>query len=106
MKSALFFAVAVVLSGCTASKVNTRNPSNSQYAPLNESGVTGEISYCNAGAKSVRDARREDAYKKMFASCGGPYEIVREEDQHPVFCTMERRIWFTCAAKPAAEASK
>ena len=82
--------------------MNVRNPSNSQYAPLNEQGIAGEISYCNAGAKSVRDARREDAYKKMFASCGGPYEIVREEDQHPVLCTMERRIWFTCAAKPAA----
>ena len=102
MKLIYGLALCAALAGCTASNVNVRNPSNSQYAPLNEQGIAGEISYCNAGAKSVRDARREDAYKKMFASCGGPYEIVREEDQHPVLCTMERRIWFTCAAKPAA----
>lgn len=106
MKYTMLFSVAM-LSGCAASSVNVRGPANSAYAPINESGVSGEISYCNAGAKTVRDARREDAYKKMYASCGGPYEITREEDQYPMFCTMERRIWFTCrAAQPALSQGK
>ena len=103
----LLLLLILTLAGCSASNVNVRSPSNSAYAPLNESGVSGEISYCNAGAKSVRDARREDAYKKMHASCGGAYEIVREEDQHPMICKMERRIWFTCrTAQRAAGQSK
>jgi hypothetical protein len=72
MKYSLILSLAM-LAGCTASNVNVRGPSSSAYAPINESGVSGEISYCNAGAKTVRDARREDAYKKMYASCGGPY---------------------------------
>ena len=92
----LITLLTLLLTACSASNVNVRGPSNSAYAPVNERGVAGEISYCNAGAKSVRDARRDDAYKKMHAQCGGAYSIVREEDQHPAFCTMERRIWFKC----------
>ena len=99
MKFFLCLTVLTLLSGCTASNVNVHGPSQSAYAPTNEAGTSGEISYCNAGAKLVRDARREDAYKKMYTSCGGAYEIIREEDQHPVFCVMERRIWFKCKPK-------
>lgn len=100
MKQSLIFLITIV-AGCSASNVNVRGPSNSLYAPINESGVEGEISYCNAGAKTVRDARREDAYKKMYAYCGGAYEITREENQNPMFCTMERRIWFKCRTENA-----
>ena len=90
----------VMLAGCTASSVSVRNPSKSAYAPINESEGSGEISYCNAGAKMIRDARREDAYKKMYVFCGGSYVITREENQRPMFCEMERRIWFACRSSP------
>ena len=102
MRTALV-ALTISLTACSASNVNLRGPSSSAYAPANDSGVTGEISYCNGGAKSVRDARRNDAYEKMYKQCGGAYEIVKEEDQPPAFCAAERRIWFKCKTdgKPA-----
>lgn len=95
---------ALVLLSCAASPVATKIPETSPYAPVNDE-VDGEVSYLNAGAKSVRNARREDAYKKMYEHCGGPYEIVREEDQEGAWPprARQRRIWFKCveAAPPA-----
>lgn len=105
MKLLVLVTCSVALVGCSASSVNLRGPSSSMYAPLNEAQSTGEISYCNAGAKVVRDARREDAYRKMYESCSGKYEIVREEDQHPAFCAVERRMWFKCSATVGAPPS-
>lgn len=101
MKYLLIAVVAVSAAACSASKVNVRGPSNAPYAPLNEQGITGEVAYCNAGIRTVRNARRDDAYRKMHAQCGGAYEIVREEDQRPAWCQMERRIWFKCATAAA-----
>jgi hypothetical protein len=88
---------ALMVAGCSASRVNTAIPETGRYAPANEQ-VDGEVSYLNAGAKSVRNARREDAYKKMYEHCGGPYEIVREEDQEGAWPPggRQRRIWFKC----------
>lgn len=98
VKKLYLICLSAAMSGCSASNVNMHGPSTSLYAPINETLSTGEISYCNAGAKSVRDARREDAYKKMYEACGGKYAIVHEEDQNPAFCKMERRIWFKCSS--------
>ncbi len=92
---ATVWVLAILLSGCSASSINTRDPARSSYGPSNEAATDGEISYCNAGAKFVRNARREDAYKKMHAACDGRYEIVREEDQMAI-CYPQRRIWFKC----------
>jgi hypothetical protein len=91
---------AMVLTACTASQVSTKIPETSRYAPVNEE-VDGEVSYLNEGAKAVRNARREDAYKKMYEHCGGPYEIVREEDQNAAWASRarQRRIWFNCVEK-------
>ena len=87
----------LVVAACTASQVSTNIPETGSYAPVNE-GFDGEVSYLNAGAKSVRNARREDAYKKMYEHCGGAYEIVREEDQQAAWPpgAPQRRIWFKC----------
>lgn len=95
LRFGLALTVALAL-GCTASKVSTSDPSASAFAPTNEVEATAEISYCNAGAKSVKNARREDAYKKMHQTCGGRYEIVQEEDQKAALCKSQRRIWFRC----------
>ncbi|MCZ7651808.1 MAG: hypothetical protein M5U13_11875 [Thermoanaerobaculia bacterium] len=86
-----------LLTGCSASTVSVNDPSQSRYAPDNEAGISGEVSYCNAGAKSVRNVRRQDAYEKMYAWCNGEYEIVKEEDQRGALCPEQRRIWFKCA---------
>jgi hypothetical protein len=99
-KKWLLLIGAVALTACTASQVNTKIPETSRYAPVNEE-AEGEVSYLNAGAKAVRNARREDAYKKMYEHCGGSYEIVREEDQDAAFPprARQRRIWFNCVQK-------
>lgn len=89
----LFLVVPVV--GCTASSINTATPEAGAYAPANEVRADGEVSYLNAGAKVVRDARRTDAYKKMHDHCGGEYEIIKEEDQRSPLGA-QRRIWFNC----------
>lgn len=98
--SPLLLATVVAFLGCTsASKVNTSGPETKPYAPVNTT-ADGDVSYLNAGAKVVRDARRDDAFKKMHAFCDGPYEIVREEDQESaLFGGPQRRIWFNCLPK-------
>lgn len=54
---------------------------NSKYAPINAEEQYGLISYLNAGAASVREARREDAYKQMFEACNGKYNIISESNK-------------------------
>jgi hypothetical protein len=93
----ILFVVGALLAGCSAGKVNSSGPETKPYAPSNNT-ADGDVRYLNAGAKSVRDARRDDAYKKMYAHCGGPYEIVREEDEgSPLMRGPFRRIWFRCS---------
>jgi hypothetical protein len=100
------FALVVLLlliAGCSAGAVNSSGPETKPYAPTNNT-ADGDVRYLNAGAKAVRDARRDDAYKKMYAHCGGPYEIVREEDEEaPLMAGPFRRIWFRCAGNRAAQ---
>jgi hypothetical protein len=102
MRRMLAFLPAIWFLACSASSVNTNPPETSQYAPVNEQRSDGEISYLNAGAKRVREARRENAYKKMHDHCGGDYAIVKEEDQATALGP-QRLIWFTCgSAAPTA----
>lgn len=51
-----------------------------KYAPESEkqSDGIGVVNYMIEGADFVRNARREDAYKKAFESCGCQYEILQE----------------------------
>jgi hypothetical protein len=100
MKRTLLVLLAAVLlaGGCSAGKVNTAGPETQPYAPSNNT-ADGDVRYLNAGAKKIRDARRDDAYKKMHEHCGGAYEIVREEDDSaPLMSGSYRRIWFRCTA--------
>jgi hypothetical protein len=99
-----FLIAAMTLTACASSQVNTTIPETSRYAPVNDE-IDGEVSYLNAGAKVVRDARREDAYKKMHEHCGGSYKIVREEDQEAAWPPRgrQRRIWFKCVEADAGQ---
>ena len=74
----------ISLGGCTSADV-LRKPgevsSTSKYAPQNEQKKTNDIGvmrYLNEGASFVTEARREDAYKKMFKLCDGKYNIIAE----------------------------
>lgn len=76
----LSLALLVLGAGCSAQMVKSAAVSASPYAPLNEQ-RTGTIRYLNDGAEFVVKKRREDAYKRMFESCAGPYRITAEGDR-------------------------
>lgn len=62
----------------------------SEYAPLNkQDDLYGIVSYLDEGAQSVRDARRENAFKKMYESCEGKYLLLEEgnSESNPMFST-------------------
>ena len=71
--------ITAFLTGCTASQViSPGSNQSSPYAPVNEASRGGIVKYLNEGAGFVKRSRRESAYKKMYESCGGSYEIVKE----------------------------
>jgi hypothetical protein len=81
MRKAIAAASVVVLAACSATMVKSAGPSGSAYAPVNEKDSHGIVSYLNDGAETVRKKRREDAYRKMYESCAGPYRIVTEGEK-------------------------
>lgn len=77
--SLVLLCVSLVLAGCGARMVvPAGGAGRTAYAPLNEQARAGIVSYLNAGALPVRDARRASAYKQMYAQCHGRYRIVAE----------------------------
>jgi hypothetical protein len=79
MKWTLGLLLAV---GCgSATMVNSPGRSGSAYAPVNEGQGPGVVKYLNQGADVVIRSRRDDAYKQMHSSCGGPYRIDAEGPQ-------------------------
>ena len=97
MNAKLLIIFSFFLYGCTATNINKNDPTTSKYAPSNGIKTSGETSYCDAGLKSIRNHRRQDAYMKMYKSCGGSYKIIKEEKGHGLWCAgVERRIWFKC----------
>jgi hypothetical protein len=69
----------LVLVGCGAHMVSSPGAtSRSPYAPVNEKSRGGIIKYSNRGLPSLRQARREDAYRQMYTACGGYYNIDAE----------------------------
>ncbi|WP_199611550.1 hypothetical protein [Flocculibacter collagenilyticus] len=103
MKKALISITYVaLLAGCTSADV-LRHPGEvaktSKYAPQNERKTENNIGvmrYLNEGASFVREARREDAYKKMFTMCEGKYDIIAETDSEttPITYTSETNTGF------------
>ncbi len=70
--------ILLCLAGCSASMVNPPGGGNSRYAPVNELDRPGLVRYLNQGATSVRERRRENAYKQMAEACRGEYRIDAE----------------------------
>lgn len=56
-----------------------------------------EIMYCNSGPPTLRDERRQTAYRKMAGTCpDGRYEIVSEDDAKGAYCPLQRTIRYRC----------
>jgi hypothetical protein len=97
IKISVTSCLILILSGCiaTANMVKNPNESNSQskYAPDSEkkSNGVGVVSYMNEGIISIRETRREDAYKKMYGACNGKYEIFDERSDYtdPMYVTQK-----------------
>lgn len=79
MKKLTILLIVPFLSSCSATMESSLSK-NSPYAPVNEING-GTVSYLNDGYLSIKEKRREDAYKKMHERCNGPYRIVSEEDR-------------------------
>lgn len=75
MKYTLLFLI--FLTGCAAQMISAPGDTT-EYAPINERTRVGTIRYLNQGADFVIKERRSDAYKKMYNTCSGRYQIVAE----------------------------
>ena len=92
-RTVVVLVALLVAVGCSAGKLRPATPD----APANQD---GEITYCAGGAPPVRNARRDDAYRKMREHCGGEYEIVNEIDERGAMCPKIRRLLFKCVDEP------
>lgn len=68
--------VLLILGSCAASMVQDPNKTPA-YAPKGYR-QKGIVKYLNHGADSIIETRRESAFKQMYESCGGEYEITHE----------------------------
>lgn len=82
MKKITILLISLSALGCTsANMIKAPNSSNipQEYAPVNSPKDNfGVVNYLDEGASSVREARRKDAFKKMYNSCNGKYRILEE----------------------------
>lgn len=71
--------VFLLLAGCGSRMVIPAGGSApTAYGPLNETVRPGMVSYLNAGALHLREARRRHAYQQMYTQCQGRYAILAE----------------------------
>lgn len=70
--------ITILLWGCSAHMVVRPRSEQSEFGPINETERPGIVKYLNAGAQSIRSARRDDAYRKMHHACDGRYKITKE----------------------------
>jgi hypothetical protein len=71
----------LLLGGCANNAKVLQVPGNteqSKYGPQNEKRLTGIVAYKLGGDA---EANREEAYKKMFDTCNGKYNIIKEWEQ-------------------------
>jgi hypothetical protein len=78
LRTVLIVSASAALAGCGATLIQSAGSNGSPYAPLDDGRRVGLVKYqIDDGDFFVR-RRREDSYKKMYQSCGGPYFIVAE----------------------------
>ena len=66
-----------------------------EYAPMNDyKNNYGVVSYLNEGVSSIRKARREESFKKMYELCNGKYVIIEEKNSEtdPLYIVNENMI--------------
>lgn len=68
----------LLIYSCSATHVT--KPSKPKHAPENYQPV-GMVKYLNEGLSSIRESRREDAFKEMSEACGGKYKILEEGEK-------------------------
>lgn len=76
MKPFIFIPFLFVLFSCGSADHVTK-PTKPKYAPKGYA-AKGVVKYLNQGADFVIKNRRENAFKKMYDSCGGEYKILSE----------------------------
>ena len=89
-------ATALALTGCVTSATLVKHPdqalTNSKYAPESErqSDGIGVVKIMTSGADFVVEERKEDAYKTMYETCNGKYEILEREaaESNPIYSTV------------------
>jgi hypothetical protein len=78
---ACLLLLALGPAACTATMVNLPGGAEkpSAFAPVNETAPTaGLIKWSANGTSAALKARRQDAYRQMFAACKGSYRIDGE----------------------------
>ena len=78
LRHLVIVATATALTACGATRISSAGSGGSRYGPLNDANRVGLVKYSIDGANFMISRRRNDAYKKMYESCGGPYVIVAE----------------------------
>ena len=78
LRAFLALSAATAIVGCGATMIQSAGSDGSRYAPLDDGRRVGLVKYQIDDENFFVKRRREDAYKKMYQSCGGPYCIVAE----------------------------
>ena len=92
----LFCLTVLVSAGCSSANLVLDSRANTvpqEYAPMNKQKEKyGVVNYLNEGADFVIQARRKDAFKKMFESCDGKYIVINEgsNESNPIFSNAEK----------------
>ena len=100
---------AVAITGCGATLISSAGGAGSPYAPLNDGTRVGLVKYSIDDPNFVIQRRRNDAYKKMYQSCGGPYVILAEgaaEENGRVITTITRSDSSSSTATPAGDTTQ
>jgi hypothetical protein len=78
LRHLVIVVTGAALAGCGATLISSAGGAGSPYGPLDDGTRVGLVKYSIDGANFMISRRRNDAYKKMYESCGGPYVIVSE----------------------------
>jgi hypothetical protein len=78
LRHVVIVATGAALAGCGATLISSAGGAGSPYGPLDDGTRVGVVKYSIDGANFMISRRRNDAYKKMYESCGGSYVIVSE----------------------------
>ena len=100
---------AAASTGCGATLISSAGGAGSLYAPLNDGTRIGLVKYSINDPNFVIQRRRNDAYKKMYQSCGGPYVIVSEgaaEENGRVITTITRSDSSSSSATPGGDTTQ